>query len=62
MQTGGDGGLDLTVEIKQWQKLDKIFETKEEAEQVAFVHEEVYEWETNIAPHPNGGWILWYRN
>lgn len=63
MDSGGDGGLGLDIEMKQFILLNREFEFIEHAEEAAeSVKERIPNAETVIAITAGGHYVVWYRN
>lgn len=62
LEAGGDGQLDLALDLKEFMRLEGTFTTKEAAEEVAFKNSGLFYSETQITGNPVDGFIVWYRN
>lgn len=62
LESGGDGGLALEMEMKQFISLDTVpFDTEKEAQKAAEFFKTICRCETTIGVGANGKFIVWYR-
>lgn len=57
LDSGGDGGLSLGMEMRQFERIGDPFESQEAAEK----HAQLLCGETLIGPTADGKFILWIR-